>query len=45
LGASFIAKVGKMGRWWLPPNPGCDESCDMCLPMVHPCTKNVPTMH
>jgi hypothetical protein len=32
-------------RWWLPPSPGCGESCESELPLVRPSTKNVPTMH
>jgi hypothetical protein len=33
------------GRWWLPPSPGHGESCDSKLPVVHPSTKSVLTMH
>jgi len=35
----------KGGRWWLPPSPGCGESCVSVLPMAHPSTKGAPTMH
>jgi hypothetical protein len=33
------------GRWWLPSSLGRGESCESELPMVHPSTKSVPTMH
>jgi hypothetical protein len=35
----------KGGGWWLPPSPGCDESCVSVLPVAHPSTKGAPTMH
>jgi hypothetical protein len=35
----------KGGRWWLPPSPGCGESCVSELPVPRPNTKSVPTMH
>jgi hypothetical protein len=28
------------GRWWLPPNPSCDESSEFVLPVACPNTKN-----
>jgi len=33
------------GEGWLPPSPGCGESCDFELPMACLSTKSVPTMH
>jgi hypothetical protein len=29
----------KGGRWWLPPSPGCGESCVFVLPVTRPSTK------
>jgi len=31
-------------KWWLPPSPGRDESCESKLPMACPNTKSAPTM-
>jgi hypothetical protein len=39
------AKYTIRGRWWLPPNPGCDESYESKLPLVRFNTKSAPTMH
>ncbi len=33
----------KGGRWWLPPSPGCGESCVSVLPVARPSTKGAPT--
>jgi hypothetical protein len=38
-------KGEKGGRWWLPPSPGCGESCVSVLPVARPSTKGAPTMH
>jgi len=35
----------KGGRWWLPPSPGCGESCESELPVACPSTKSAPTLH
>jgi len=32
-------------RWWLPPSPGCGESCVSALPVACSSTKGAPAMH
>jgi hypothetical protein len=34
-------KILHGGRWWLPPNPGRDESCESVLPVTCPNIKGV----
>jgi hypothetical protein len=35
----------KGGRWWLPSSPGCGESCESELLVVHLNTKSASIMH
>jgi hypothetical protein len=40
-----IQSILQGGRWRLPPSPGHGESYVFVLPVAHPSTKGVPTMH
>jgi len=33
------------GRWWLPPSPGCGESCVSKCPWLVPTPKGVPNVN
>jgi hypothetical protein len=44
-GCSFGGELQRIlygGRWWLPPSPGCGESCASKCPWLVPTPKGVP---